>query len=165
CMDSLASIMFATEPALKKYLRDKPRRRDESIVSKPMAVQIGVMGAWLTVLSILWFKLPIVASFFDTQAELYTGFFCMFVFAFMVNAFNVRSDSPNIFEHIKENPMFIKMWLIIILVQALLVSVGGVIGSVFSCMPFDARGWIMVVCAALTMYPVDVIRKLLVRKR
>ena len=28
CMDSLASIMFAGEPALQKYMRDKPRKRD-----------------------------------------------------------------------------------------------------------------------------------------
>ena len=165
CMDSLASIMFATEPALKKYLRDKPRRRDESIVSKQMALQIGIMGLWLTALSILWFKLPFIASFFNNTQELYTGFFCMFVFAFMVNAFNVRSDGPNVFEHIKENPMFIKMWLVIILVQAALVSVGGVIGSVFSCVRFGAKGWIIVLLAALTMYPIDVLRKLLSRKK
>ena len=57
CMDSLASIMFAGEPALKKYMRDKPRRRDESIISRPMANQILVMGGWLTIMSILWFKI------------------------------------------------------------------------------------------------------------
>ena len=124
CMDSLASIMFAGEPALEKYMRQKPRRRDESIISKPMAVQIGVMGGWLTLLSILWFKLPMTAgmtptydgatsyfsTFFDSEAKFFTGFFCMFVFAFMVNALNVRSDGPNVFEHIKENPTFMRVW-------------------------------------------------------
>ena len=46
CMDSLASLMFAGEPALKKYMRMKPRRRDESIISRPMAIQIVIMSIW-----------------------------------------------------------------------------------------------------------------------
>ena len=43
CMDALASLMFAGEPALKKYMKAKPRRRDENIISKEMAMQIGIM--------------------------------------------------------------------------------------------------------------------------
>lgn len=177
CMDSLASIMFAGEPALEKYMRQKPRRRDESIISKPMALQIGVMGGWLTLLSILWFKLPVLggvtpaefapnsffASFFNTEGQFYTGYFCMFVFAFMVNAFNVRSDSINVFEHIKENPTFIKMWFLIMAVQVALVSIGGIVGDIFSCERFGLSGWGIVILMALTMYPVDVIRKLIVK--
>lgn len=179
CMDSLASIMFAGEPALEKYMRQKPRRRDESIISKPMAVQIGVMGVWLTLLSILWFKLPMTtgmtptydgatsyfSTFFDSEAKFFTGFFCMFVFAFMVNALNVRSDGPNVFEHIKENPTFMRVWAIIIAVQVVLVSIGGVIGEIFSCERFGFKGWLVVILMALTMYPVDLIRKLIVRSK
>jgi len=165
CMDSLASIMFAGEPALEKYMHDKPRRRDESIISKPMAIQILVMSAYLTFISILWFKVPFFATFFDTQAQFYTGFFAMFVFAFMVNALNVRSDSINVFEHIKENKMFIKIWFVIILVQAALVSVGGIIGNIFSCTRFGLRGWLIVIIMAATMYPVDIIRKLIFNKK
>lgn len=179
CMDSLASIMFAGEPALEKYMREKPRRRDESIISKPMAIQIGVMGGWLTLMSILWFKLPMSAgmtptydgatsyfsTFFNTEGQFYTGFFCMFVFAFMVNAFNVRSDGANVFEHIGENKTFIKVWLVIMAVQAILVSVGGVIGDIFSCERFGLKGWMLVIIMALTMYPIDLIRKLLVKSK
>lgn len=179
CMDSLASIMFAGEPALEKYMREKPRRRDESIISKPMAIQIGVMGGWLTLMSILWFKLPMSAgmtptydgatsffsTFFSTEGQFYTGFFCMFVFAFMVNAFNVRSDGANVFEHIGENKTFIKVWLVIMAVQAILVSVGGVIGDIFSCERFGLKGWLLVIIMALTMYPIDLIRKLLVKSK
>lgn len=164
CMDALASIMFAGEAALEKYMRDKPRRRDENIISRKMAVQILVMSLWLTAISIFWFKSGIFQQFFETEAQFYTGYFAMFVFAFMVNAFNVRSDSLNVFEHIKENPMFIKIWVVIILVQAALVSVGGVIGEIFSCQRFGLSGWVVVILMALTMYPVDIIRKILTPK-
>lgn len=164
CMDSLASLMFAGEPALKKYMRMKPRRRDESIISRPMAIQIVIMSIWLTILSLVWFKVPVFRACFATEAQWYTGFFCMFVFAFMVNAFNVRSDGLNVFEHIGENKRFIHIWLAIMAVQVLLVSIGGVIGEVFSCVRFGLDGWIAVCLMALTMYPVDLIRKVLTPK-
>lgn len=164
CMDSLASLMFAGEPALKKYMRMKPRRRDESIISRPMAIQIVIMSIWLTILSLVWFKVPFFRACFATEAQWYTGFFCMFVFAFMVNAFNVRSDSLNVFEHIGENKRFIHIWLAIMAVQVLLVSIGGVIGEIFSCVRFGLDGWIAVCLMALTMYPVDLIRKILTPK-
>lgn len=163
-MDSLASLMFAGEPALKKYMRMKPRRRDESIISRPMAIQIVIMSIWLTILSLVWFKVPFFRACFATEAQWYTGFFCMFVFAFMVNAFNVRSDGLNVFEHIGENKRFIHIWLAIMAVQVLLVSIGGVIGEVFSCVRFGLDGWIAVCLMALTMYPVDLIRKVLTPK-
>ena len=164
CMDSLASLMFAGEPALKKYMRMKPRRRDESIISRPMAIQIVIMSIWLTILSLVWFKVPVFRACFATEAQWYTGFFCMFVFAFMVNAFNVRSDGLNVFEHLGENKRFIHIWLAIMAVQVLLVSIGGVIGEVFSCVRFGLDGWIAVCLMALTMYPVDLIRKVLTPK-
>lgn len=164
CMDSLASLMFAGEPALKKYMRMKPRRRDESIISRPMAIQIVIMSIWLTTLSLVWFKVPVFRACFVTEAQWYTGFFCMFVFAFMVNAFNVRSDGLNVFEHIGENKRFIHIWLAIMVVQIILVSIGGVIGEVFSCVRFGLDGWIAVCLMALTMYPVDLIRKVLTPK-
>ena len=164
CMDSLASLMFAGEPALKKYMRMKPRRRDESIISRPMAIQIVIMSIWLTILSLVWFKVPFFRACFATEAQWYTGFFCMFVFAFMVNAFNVRSDGLNVFEHIGENKRFIHIWLAIMAVQVLLVSIGGVIGEIFSCVRFGLDGWIAVCLMALTMYPVDLIRKILTPK-
>lgn len=164
CMDSLASLMFAGEPALKKYMRMKPRRRDESIISRPMATQIVIMSIWLTTLSLVWFKVPVFRACFVTEAQWYTGFFCMFVFAFMVNAFNVRSDGLNVFEHIGENKRFIHIWLAIMVVQIILVSIGGVIGEVFSCVRFGLDGWIAVCLMALTMYPVDLIRKGLTSK-
>ena len=141
-----------------------PRRRDESIISKPMAIQILIMSLWLTGMSLVWFKAPFVTDFFFhgaayNEAQFYTGFFCMFVFAFMINAFNVRSDGANVFEHIRENTMYIKIWFIIMAVQIILVSIGGVVGDIFSCSRFGLYGWLTVIVFALTMYPVDLIRK------
>ena len=115
-------------------------------------------------MSIAWFKVPFFASLFENEAQHYSAYFCLFVFSFMVNAFNVRSEGPNIFEHIKENTMFVKIWVVIMLVQVVLASIGGVVGEIFSCVRFGITGWIVIFIMALTMYPVDLIRKAIMRK-
>ena len=63
-MDGLGVMMLGSEPAQKAYMREKPRRRDESIISRPMAAQIGVAGLWLTVLSFFFLKAPCLDGLF-----------------------------------------------------------------------------------------------------
>ena len=64
-----------------------------------------------------------------------------------------------------------KVFCIIILVQALIVNAALVpvavftwIGNMFSCVPFGAVGWPVVIVLAATMIPVDLIRKCLTGK-
>ena len=83
--------------------------------------------------------------------------FCMFIFSAVFNGFNVRNDHWNIFLRIKENPGFIRVMGIIAVVQVLLSFIGG---EFFSCEPFGIRGWMMVILFAVTMIPVDMLRKL-----
>ena len=45
-MDGLGAIMLGNEPAREHYMSEKPRRRDESIVSRSMMTQIVTMGIW-----------------------------------------------------------------------------------------------------------------------
>lgn len=165
-MDSLASIMMAGEPALDKYMKAAPRKRDEAIISKPLAIQIGFMAVWLTILGVLYFELPMIRACFDTEAQWYTGYFCLFIFAAMMNALNIRSDGFNLFSHIKENPTYLKIWVVIIAVQVLLAMSSlipgiGVVANMFSCSAFGLNGWLVVFLMSATMIPVDMIRKLI----
>ena len=41
---------------------------------------------------------------------------------------------------------------------------GGIIGEIFSCEKFSWIGWCIVIIFAFTMYPIDLIRKLLFNK-
>lgn len=171
-MDSLGAIMLGNEPALEKYMTEKPRRRDESIVSKKMMAQIGIMGAWLTVLSFIYLKHPFFIGLFDNEAQHLTGYFVLFIVSALFNGFNVRDDGFGIFKDLNQNPGFIKVFLAIILVQALIVNAALVpvsvfewIGNMFSCVPFGIKGWIAVIILAATMIPVDLIRKAIVKEK
>lgn len=170
-MDGLGAIMLGNEPALEEYMQEKPRRRDESIISRKMAVQIGVMGAWLTVISFVYLKLPFFAGFFENEDQHLTGYFVLFIVSALFNGFNVRDERFGIFRGLNENTGFMKVFFIIILVQALIVNAALVplqvftwIGNMFSCVPFGISGWIVVVLLAATMIPVDLVRKMLTGK-
>lgn len=165
-MDGLGAIMLGNEPALAKYMDEKPRRRDESIVSKKMMTQIVIMGAWLTVISFIYLKLPFFAGLFETKEQHLTGYFVLFIVSALFNGFNVRDDGFAIFKGLQENTGFLKVFFTIILVQALIVNAALVpfaaftwIGNMFSCVPFGINGWIAVVLLAVTMIPVDMVRK------
>ena len=174
-MDSLGAIMLGNEPALKKYMKEQPRRRDESIISKQMMAQILTMGTWLTIVSFAFLKLPFFQSFFYTNGAYdvdkhLTGYFVLFILAALANGFNVRDDGFKIFSNLNENPGFLKVMISIILIQALIVNCGLIplapfqfIGEMFSCIPFGVTGWGIVIVLAATMIPVDMIRKLWVK--
>ena len=64
-----------------------------------------------------------------------------------------------------------KVFFTIILVQAMIVNAALVpftvftwIGNMFSCVPFGIAGWIAVVLLAVTMIPVDLVRKAVVER-
>lgn len=162
-MDSLGALMLGNEPALAEYLKEPPRRRDESIISKSMATQILFMAGWLIVLSFCYLKLPYFASFFNDQKELYTSYFALFIIAALMNGFNVRSTGFDILKGIGENIGFVKIWIAIALVVFAIVNaelIGlGVISKMFSCTPFGAVGWLLIFIVAFTMIPMDLIRK------
>ena len=167
-MDSLGAIMLGNEPALKEYMTEAPRRRDESIVSKKMLIQIIIMGLWLTVISFVYLKAPFFINMFETEEQHLTGYFVLFIVAALFNGFNVRHDGIGIFKGLNENKGFLKVFFTIILVQAVIVNAALVpvsifegLGKMFSCVPFGIQGWGIVALLAVTMIPVDMVRKLI----
>lgn len=165
-MDSLGVIMLGNEPELEVYMTEKPRRRDENIVSPQMAAQILTMAVWVTVISFLYLKLPFFVSLFETPEKHLTGYFVLFIAAALFNGFNVRDDGFAIFAGLGKNKGFLQVFFAIILVQACIVNAALVplapfkwISGMFSCVPFGIKGWFAVIVLAATMIPVDLIRK------
>ena len=163
-MDGLGAIMLGNEPAQERYMSEKPRRRDESIVSRAMMGQILTMGLWLTALSFLFLKLPLFDQFFASQEQKLSAYFVLFIWCALFNGFNVRDDGAQIFKGLDENTGFMKVFFTIIVVQALIVNAGLIpslswVGNMFSCVPFSPVGWAVVAVLAVTMIPVDLLRK------
>ena len=165
-MDGLGAMMLGNEPALKKYMDEKPRRRDESIVSKKMMTRIVIMGLWLVVLSFVYLKVPFFRGLFETDEQHLTGYFVLFIWAALFNGFNVRDDGFGIFKGLNENKDFLRVFLAIVAIQAVIVNAALIplgafefIGKMFSCVPFGVTGWVAAILLAVTMIPVDLVRK------
>lgn len=157
-MDALGSLALGNEPALESYMQEKPRKRDENMVPKKLLIQLLVMGAWVVFLSLIYLLVPFFKTLFENHDQFMTGYFSLFILSAVANGFNVRSEGIHIFDRIKENPQFIKIMGVIVGIQVIITIIGG---EFFSATPFGPKGWAVISVMALTMIPVDMIRKII----
>ncbi len=161
-MDTLAGIAFAFEPPLKEYMYEIPKKKNEEIINKYMISQIIGMGLLGSVLCFAFLKLPIFASIYRDNNTLLTAFFGLFIFIDIFNSFNSRTNHLNLLFNINRNKVFIGIMLFIILVQILMIYYGG---SVFRTNGLTFTQLIIMVLYASLVIPLDLIRKLLLRRK
>jgi P-type Ca2+ transporter type 2C len=157
-MDTLAALAFGGEVALEKYMKEKPKRRDESIISRDMWSSILTNGFAITVISLIFLNLPQVEPFFHSREAFLTAFFTLFIFLNNFNKFNARTEGVNLFDHILENKGFLKVVGLIFVVQIVFTYIGGDILRTTALLP---REWIIVTLVSLVIIPVDLARKII----
>jgi calcium-translocating P-type ATPase len=148
-MDTLAAIAFGGEPTLEQYMEEKPRRRDESILSPSMQSAIITGALWTLAVSLFLLLSPYAVQMFRSTADNsyhMTGYFTFFIFAAIFNAFNARSEGRNLLDHLKENHGFLKIMGLIFVVQIILTQMGG---TVFRCHGLVAQEWLFVLLLAV----------------
>ena len=163
-MDTLAAIAFGSEPALKEYMKDKPIPRQASIISKEMLVQILTSALYITFicLSILFF--PLIRNLFGDVDTTYlkSALFATFMMAITFNGFNARTEHLNPFEGIGRNKSFLIVMGIILLMQFVFVTFGGDVLSVENLSPMS---WLICICLAFLVIPIDIVRKAIMKKK
>lgn len=163
-MDTLAGLAFAGEAPLEEYMKEPPKRRDEQIISRGMLHQILCMGCFTVVLCLLFLKLEPVKGLFRYGSDpiyFLTAFFALFIFAGIFNSFNARTPRVNIFSNLSHNPSFTFIMLVVSMVQLILIYYGG---SLFRTAGLTLRELLVVFGLALSVFPVDMARKLLFTK-
>ena len=176
-MDTLAALAFGGEPALSRFMHEKPKHRTEQIISRNMMSQIITGAGWTFILSLALLVLgsfdadPNVpgVSFLEswgflrqntiegeTHMFLHTAYFAFFIFIAVFNAFNARTDRANLFDNLGKNKGFLTVFGIIAVVQILMTYLGGAILSGYG---LNAAEWLMVLVMAISIIPVDLIRK------
>lgn len=164
-MDTLAAIAFGGEPALKKYLLERPKRRDENIVDKGAWSGIVINGMFIFAMSMFIFLNENVRYAFRSHSNdifFYTGYFNFFVFACVFNAFNTRCEGVDLFENISLNKPFLIIMCLIFAVQIFMTYFGG---AVLRTAGLCAKEWMLVVIMALLIIPVDIFRKLMMKRK
>ncbi len=163
-IDSLAAIAFGGEPALNRFMSQRPRKRDEDIIDRGMWNAIITDGLYICTLSLLFFISPSIRDVFRSapgDIYFYTGYFTFFIFISVFNAFNARCDGIDLLENISLNKQFLIVMSGIMVVQILMTYFGG---SILRTAGLNIREWTVVLLAALTIFPVEIIRKLIFTK-
>lgn len=157
-MDTLGGLAFAGEPAVEYYLREKPKSRDEKILSTDMLHQIGYTGFFTLFLCIFFLVSKNVKQFYSTDDSFYTAFYALFIFAGIFNCFAARSERLFIMSNIFKNKLFIAIMVLISVIQLVMIYHGG---TLFRCVPLSIGELVFAISLAFTVIPFECIRRLI----
>lgn len=167
-MDTLAALAFGGEPALKRYMSEKPIRRDEAIISPEMWSSILINGCFVAFSSMFFLLSDWIAGLFSrgglvtskaAESVFLTAFFAFFIFMNVINALNVRTPKLNLFDHITANTGFVGVLILIFVVQIVFTIVGG---RILRTVPLFANEWLTIIALAAVIIPFDLVRKIVV---
>ena len=162
-MDTLGGLAFAGEAPSARCLREKPKRRDEPIMNRYMINQILFLGSFTVALCIFFLLSPSVSVKFRLSHDKIhhlTAFFALFIFTSVFNCFNARSDRINLMSGLSKNRIFITIMSLICIIQIIFVYLGG---GVLRTAPPLASELYFTLMLSLTVFPAELIRKLLWR--
>lgn len=186
-MDTLAALAFGGEPALSRYMQEKPKKRTEPIISKNMMSEIIVGAGWTFALSLAMLILGTFA--FDknvpgvsilehfgwiretaeglgSHAYLHTAYFAFFILVAVFNGFNARTEKMNLFDNLSKNKGFLTVFGIITLVQIAMTYIGlavPAVGEILGCHGLNLTEWLVVLVMSISIIPIDLIRKAIVK--
>lgn len=162
-MDTLAALMLGGEAPKEKYMKEKPKSRNESIVSGKMMSSILVGAGYITIFGLLLLMTTIFNGIIrptEGNVEMYTVYFVAFIFASLFNGLNVRTEDFHLLKDIKKNKMFIILFIVIALITMLMTFIGG---DVLRMAPLDGAEWGLVAGLSIGMVIVDLIRKAIIK--
>lgn len=163
-MDTLAAIAFGSEPALKEYMKDKPIARDASIVTKDMLFEVLLGALYITFICLAILFVPTIRNLFGDVDVTYlkSAVFAVFMMAIAFNGFNARTNHLNVFKGIGKNKNFIYVMISILVLQFVFITFGG---EVLSVEALNIKSWIICIVMALIIIPIDMLRKVITRKK
>lgn len=164
-MDTLAGLAFSYEPPLDEFLKEMPKKRNETIINKYMYAEIISTGVYSSLVCLFYLSSNFIKSMFRVDSNniyIMTGFFALFIFMGIFNAFNARTTRLNLLSNLKKNKVFIILFSLISIVQMYLIYYGG---SLFRTYGLSIKELLIVFIMALTVIPIDLFRKVLFKRK
>ena len=158
-MDSLNSLSFGGEPPKDEYMREKPIKKGSGLFIRGAKGRIALSSAVFVFLYMILTITPL-KNCFSTEVEAMTARFALLCFMAVFNGFNIRTDRLNLFKGISRNKLFVYIALGIFAMTVLLCNV---VGSLIQTTALDINHWMIVIVLALTVIPVDLIRKIFIK--
>lgn len=160
-MDTLAGLAFGGEKPAPVYMKQPPKRRNESLITKTMWGKI-IWGSVFGSLICMWFLLsPYIQKVVGNQQVFVTVFFTFFMFLNICNAFNARANGLNLLRGLFKNKAFVIIMVAIIVSQFFIIFFGG---GIFRTVPIDWGYILFAGVLALSMLPAEMFRQVIFTK-
>lgn len=156
-MDTFASIALCSEPPRAGVMNQKPKRKDENILTPAMVKTIFSTAAFYVVVMMVllagmewggWFAGdgPPSAEFPELTTRQVSLFFAIYVFFQVWNAINCRSLTPETsgFHNLFANKAFMVIIGTVAIVQVLLTSIPG-LAAIFKVEPLWWYDWLILI--------------------
>jgi len=149
-MDTLAALALSLEPGRDELMKEPPKRRGESFITRSMAENVLVMGGYFTLIILFmqatgWYLGVDPAN----DAQVRSVLFTTYVFLQVFNLFNARSVRPDrsAFKGVLQSRNFQMVLGLIVVVQIILTQFGG---ATFNTAPLPASAWAGVLLIGLS---------------
>ncbi len=156
-MDTLGGLAFAGEAPIPYYMLEKPKRREEPILSGRMLSHVAFNGAYTLALLVFFLCFKPFRVFFGTLDRHLTAFYALFIFSGIVNSFTARSERVFIFFGILKNKAFLLIMSFITAIQMFIIYFGG---TLFRSTPLTPLELGCVALLASTVLIFDSIRRI-----
>lgn len=156
-MDTFASIALCSEPPREGLMKMRPKRKDESILSKSMIATIFTTSVFFVVVMMAllfgmkhggWFKGAGEMSkvFGDLSLRQVSVFFTVYVMFQIWNQINCRSLSPEVsgLKGLFQNPSFLMIASLTLIGQILIITIGG---PIFEVERLGIVDWLVIAAA------------------
>lgn len=160
-MDSLNSLSFGGEPPKDEYMTEKPIKKGSGLFIRGAKKRIAISTVvFITLYGIITFS-PI-ANMFATETEAITARFALLCFMAVFNGFNIRTEHINLFNGIGKNKLFSAIAIGIFVMTFALCNFAE---NLIKVTALDFKHWVVVVILAFIVIPIDLIRKIIEKKR
>ena len=160
-MDSLNSLSFGGEPPKDEYMTEKPIKKGSGLFIRGAKKRIAISTvAFIALYGIITFS-PI-ANMFASETEAMTARFALLCFMAVFNGFNIRTEHINLFNGIGKNKLFSAIAIGIFVMTFALCNFAE---NLIKVTALDFKHWVVVVILALMIIPIDLIRKIIEKKR
>jgi magnesium-transporting ATPase (P-type) len=156
-MDTLGGLAFAGEAPHRYYMLEKPKRREDSILSRSMLSHVALNGLYTLGLLVFFISSPFFRRFYGSLDKHLSAFYALFIFSGIANSFTARSDRTFIFSGILKNRIFIMIMTLISTIQILIIYYGG---TLFRSMPLTLKELFSVLSLSLTVLVFDSARRI-----
>lgn len=160
-MDSLNSLSFGGEPPKDEYMAEKPIKKGSGLFIRGAKKRIAISTvAFIALYGIITFS-PI-ANMFASETEAMTARFALLCFMAVFNGFNIRTEHINLFNGIGKNKLFSAIAIGIFVMTFTLCNF---VENLIKVTALDFKHWVVVVILAFMVIPIDLIRKIIEKKR